>query len=494
MVIIDEAHNLIDAINQLNNAHLSITQIERCQTSLRAYLQKYQARLSGRNIVYIKQILVCLQRFQRHLNTISSPSSNSTVIPIAEFAHTVKIDHLNLFKLCSFLEQSDIHRKIMGFVAAETVLPGDNLMNDGSDKTDDVYQSRHISPLQPVNQFLNCLTNPDKNGRIVVSKDCFEFMLLNPATYFEDIVQQVHSVILAGGTMDPLDDFRAQLFPSPDLVDRIQEFSCGHVIPSDQLQMLILPRSRPAGPEYTMTFDKRHDRQLLLDIGESLILMCSVVPDGVVVFFSSYGYLESVLKVWEEDLSGRHIMERLRSLKAIFNEPRESQPGALESMLNRYQQSINRASSAADGKEEKQQTGALLFAVVGGKLSEGINFSDGLGRLIVMIGMPYPNSQSPEIRERMRYAELHKQQRGGGAGGGQEFYQNVCMRAVNQSIGRAIRHQRDYASVVLVDSRYGGDKIRQKLPQWMQPSIKQCSSVNDVVSELCDFFQNAPVG
>ena len=85
--------------------------------------------------------------------------------------------------------------------------------------------------------------------------------------------------------------------------------------------------------------------------------------------------------------------------------------------------------------------GALLFAVVGAKLSEGLNFADELARAVVLVGIPYPNVSSVELKERMKYVD-NLAKKGDlptavpGRSAGNELYENLAMRAVNQSIGK----------------------------------------------------------
>lgn len=83
--------------------------------------------------------------------------------------------------------------------------------------------------------------------------------------------------------------------------------------------------------------------------------------------------------------------------------------------------------------------------MVGAKLSEGLNFSDDLARAVIIVGLPFANMGSVELKERMRYvADLEKKAistsgRNNGRDAGMELYENLCMKAVNQSIGKSHR-------------------------------------------------------
>lgn len=134
--------------------------------------------------------------------------------------------------------------------------------------------------------------------------------------------------------------------------------------------------------------------------------------------------------------------------------------------------------------------GALLLAVIGGSLSEGINFADRLGRGIVVVGLPFPNARSPELKAKLEYIEqrspLPPAER---AAASREFYTNICMRAVNQSIGRAIRHKDDYAAIMLLDRRYAAPGIRGKLPAWIRGGLVEFNGgFQGTIDSLQRFF------
>lgn len=181
--------------------------------------------------------------------------------------------------------------------------------------------------------------------------------------------------------------------------------------------------------------------------------MTTAVPEGIVVFFSSFDYEGTVYDAWKA--SG--ILERIMKKKRVFREPRKSTD--VESVLKEYKETIETLSSG-NLKDNPALSGALLLAVVGGKISEGINLSDGMGRCIVMVGLPYPSPSDIELIERVKFIDglgnpnsmktsklsVNNEINGGDVKAGfdilrscrhrgKEYYENICMKAVNQSIG-----------------------------------------------------------
>lgn len=294
--------------------------------------------------------------------------------------------------------------------------------------------------------------------------------------------------------MSPMSDYTSHLlsFLSPS---QITTLSCGHVIPKENLLAWTLSTG-PTGKTFEFTYGKRGGREgeeMLDDLGRALLNICGAVPDGVVVFFPSYAFLDTIIKRWHIVLPGSKgsLWERLEAKKALFKESKEVKSG--DDVLAEYAQAIEH------GK------GGLLLSVVGGKMSEGINFSDRLGRCVVIVGLPFPNAQSGEWKAKLGYIEHAAEQkleaegvgeaerRAGGKQAGREFYENACMRAVNQSVGRAIRHRGDYAAIVMVDRRFANERIREKLPGWIQEGLVKGAdekSFAELVGRLGGFFRS----
>lgn len=101
------------------------------------------------------------------------------------------------------------------------------------------------------------------------------------------------------------------------------------------------------------------------------------------------------------------------------------------------------------------------------------------------------------MREKLSFLE----KRFGKRDGGQRFCEAVCMRAVNQAIGRAIRHAGDYAVVFLLEQRFTTSRrLRLLLPLWAHEAVvplptaasNSLSQLEVLRSQLHDFFLNNP--
>uniref|UniRef100_A0A672PJM3 ATP-dependent DNA helicase DDX11 n=1 Tax=Sinocyclocheilus grahami TaxID=75366 RepID=A0A672PJM3_SINGR len=511
IVIIDEAHNLTDTISAIHSAEVSGAQFCRAHSQLSQYSERYRSRLKAKNLMYIKQILFVLEGLVRTLGgkvgqnpNTQSCQPGSKLLTINDFLFKAQVDNINLFKVQKYFEKSMISHKLCGFVEkyegsgvnTHTVSKNkENRRIEGLGRFLQTLQNKPTeqqmavedkpimaSPMMLVESFLFALTNANKDGRVMIqrqaclSQSSLKFLLLNAAVHFTQIVQECRAVIIAGGTMQPVADFKEQLLFSAGVTeDSILEFSCGHVIPPENILPIVLCAG-PSGQQLEFTFQTRDTPQMMEETGRVLSNLCNIVPGGVVCFFPSYEYEKRILGHWEST----GILQRLQSKKKIFQEPKKA--SQVEQVLSDYSKCIQRCSNAGSG-----QTGALLFSVVGGKMSEGINFSDDLGRCIVMVGMPYPNIKSPELQEKMAYLDKHMPHVGGKSPG-KALIENLCMKAVNQSIGRAIRHRGDYACIMLCDQRYARSGTLQKLPEWIRSSTHTHTTFGPAFASIRRFF------
>ena len=178
--------------------------------------------------------------------------------------------------------------------------------------------------------------------------------------------------------------------------------------------------------------------------------------------------------------------------KAVFQESGSAHDRSEHSQSSKAKVARVDKTLKAYAEEISSGKGAVMLAVMGGSLSEGINFSDRLGRGIMVIGLPFPNPHSAEWKAKMDYITQKSSkisQPDQMRNVAREFYENACMRTVNQCIGRAIRHKYDYAAIMLIDKRYSQPRINKKLPSWIQRNLFHCQSSCESNKSLRSFFQ-----
>ncbi|XP_037091335.1 LOW QUALITY PROTEIN: Fanconi anemia group J protein homolog [Pollicipes pollicipes] len=288
------------------------------------------------------------------------------------------------------------------------------------------------------------------------------FWCLNPAVVFAPIGQAAHSVIVASGTLSPLSSFESEL----GVPFRVK-LEASHVIAPEQVYVAAISHG-PQGGSMNATYRSSEQFSFQDELGGLVLGVCAAIPNGVLCFFPSYSMLDKLARRWR----ATGLWERLEARKPVLCEPRRS--GDFSEMMREFRHLV-------DGDE----AGALLLAVCRGKLSEGIDFSDDSARAVITVGIPYPNVKDIQVDLKKLYNTAHASSRG--LLSGHEWYGIQAYRALNQALGRCIRHRYDWGAILLVDDRFGRPRGLDGLSRWLRSLVRQPADWLTVAGALRQF-------
>ncbi|CAE7947434.1 XPD [Symbiodinium sp. KB8] len=250
------------------------------------------------------------------------------------------------------------------------------------------------------------------------------------------------SVILTSGTLSPLD-----MYPKILNFHPVVRASFEMSLTRPCILPLVVSRGRDQTPLSTK-FETRDDQNVMRNYGDLVVQMASTVPDGMVVFFPSYSYMETIITAWHE----WGVLERVEAHKLLFIETKDIVATTL---------SLGSFRRACDSGR-----GAVFFSIARGKVAEGIDFDRHYGRAVVLVGVPFQYTLSHVLRARLAFMRDHYHIRE------QDFLTFDALRNSAQCVGRVIRSKRDYGVMVFGDMRYARQDKRTKLPLWVQQAMR----------------------
>jgi len=198
---------------------------------------------------------------------------------------------------------------------------------------------------------------------------------------------------------------------------------------------------------------------------------------------------------------------RLLAVKAVVMEPKSSSD--LKEVIHEFEKAISLPKSS----------GCVMMGVCRGKISEGIDFADDKCRAVIITGLPFAPYLDPKVKLKREYLDgiratmTVKPNEDGGFGAtstnatstsrcgkilsesaslsGAEWYAQQAHRAVNQAVGRVIRHRSDYGAVLLLDSRFLEQRNQIGLSKWLRPCIEEQNGAGTAIRALVKFFRGA---
>ncbi|KAJ7774621.1 hypothetical protein DFH07DRAFT_986604 [Mycena maculata] len=290
------------------------------------------------------------------------------------------------------------------------------------------------------------ILEPFETDNASVPNPVFHFTCLDPSLAIQPIFERFSSVVITSGTISPLDMYPKMLQFTPV----VQE-----TYPMTLTRNAFLPLVITRGSDQvaiSSRFEVRNDPAVVRNFGSILVEYSKIVPDGIVAFFPSYLYMESIVAAWND----MGILNEVWKNKLIFVETPDANETSIA--LENYRRACD------NGR------GAVLLSVARGKVSEGIDFDHNYGRAVIMFGVPYQYTESRILKARLEYLRDAYRIRES------EFLGFDAMRNAAQCVGRVLRGKTDWGLMVFADKRFARADKRAKLPRWINQYITETAS------------------
>lgn len=283
------------------------------------------------------------------------------------------------------------------------------------------------------------ILEPFESDTATVPNPILHFTCLDAAIAIKPVLDRFSSVIITSGTLSPLEMYPKML----GFTTVLQESYSMTLARRSFLPMIVTRGSDQA--QISSSFQIRNDPGVVRNYGNLLLEFSRITPDGVVVFFPSYLYMESIISMWQ----GMGILDMVWNYKLILVETPDSQESSLA--LETYR------TACCNGR------GAVLLCVARGKVSEGIDFDHHYGRAVLCIGVPFQYTESRILKARLEFLRENYRIREN------DFLSFDAMRHAAQCLGRVLRGKDDYGVMVLADRRF--QKKRNQLPKWISQAM-----------------------
>lgn len=410
LLLIDEAHNCGEVMQGVMNVAISgpaLGQAERELLGLRKHLKQAAA---------VTQIIRNIGAFMEGLR--NSPEAEDWFDP-SIFDRMVVRGSL-------YRDMSDVVGDLMQI--SEYIREKNRTAGD--------YAATAVETLTAFMVRLSCSAS-DPGFLTVYRRDGDEILLevrnIDPSDRLRELARSHHCCILISGTLSPVESFRRYYFG--DLP--AETLTLPNVFPRANRRVLC------AG-DITTAFSMRQNRENTDRIARYISTFAGL-KGNLAVYFPSYQILETYTALLEERLSSRNLIV----------EPKDAR-GAGE-LLKTFLSLPARGSSG------------ILFAVCGGKWSEGLDYRGELLSGAMVVGLPL----APYNRVRQMTMDYYRHKFG--ADGEFISYTLPALNRAQQAIGRVLRAPEDRGMLIFGEKRFLEPRVRAGLPPWIREEMAECS-------------------